>query len=131
MKLRSASLLFRASVYTAYAFLVWSALIVFGATNVETRVMLGKFAAAVVIASALSFVLSAFWRKRSAYGFEEYLFSALGRTGVALVCAFVGLASLPQSARRAFAALTLVGYFATAPLHVWASLLPEEPSCKR
>ena len=131
MKLRRASLLFRSCAYTAYAFLVWSALVFFGSTSVQTRVLLGIIGAVVVIANALTFVLSAYWRKRSAFGLEEYLFSAFCRTGVMLVCALVGLASLPQCARRAFAELTLIGYYATAPLHVWASLPPEEPPCKR
>ena len=131
MKSRRAPLFFRALAYTAYASLVWSALTFFGSAFFPTQVLLGKIGTAAVLANALTFVSSAYCRKRSSFGLEEYLFSALCRTGVLLICTLGGVAYLPQGARRAFATLVLIGYFATAPLHVWVSLPSEESPCKQ
>ncbi len=115
----------------AYASCVWLALAFWGTTVFQTRMLVCVTGAAALLTNALSLALLSRWRKRPSVALEGYLFSALGRSGVLLVCALVGLDSLPQYARHDFGLLLLIGYFATAPLHVWTLLLCVRPLCGR
>ena len=129
MKPVRVSLFRRGAAYTVYAFCVWMALALFGSTDSRTQILTGIIGSISLLAGALTFVSSAYWRGRSSLGVEEHLFSSVGRTGVLLACTAVGLSFLPTCSRRNFAALVLIGYFTTAPLHVWLSI-PEDYSDK-
>jgi len=122
------SLWLRAIVYALYASTAWAFTLLAGANSIpESLDVLALVACAFfcVMGGVASFGLLAICRRKGLWGTSEYASALFGRTGIPCLVVLACFIEMDDLCFRVIAQRLLVGYFLTAPVHVWLTIPSE------
>lgn len=117
--------------FVAYCCLLWYALVCFSPVDAGTRRMIALSGVWCTIGQTACLAIASICRRVGVQGWNAYWLAVPFRTGVFLICAFVGLLNCDVETRRAFALCVICGYFGTYPLVVGLTFPSEKEACQR